>query len=110
MRATGCEGINLQDPDAMWTDGWTGVNAVTTSRVEQCPVTDVQDENGKPIYQIVEEFADDHDVWASAFLDAWGRMQEAGYSESDLTVGKQNSWFGYYYLLEMGADIGKSMQ
>merc|ERR1712018_434975 len=81
FRATGYDGINLQDPNEMWTDGWTGVNAVTTSRVNQCPITDVKDENDKPIHQIVEEFADDHDVWASAFLDAWGRMQDIGYEE-----------------------------
>ena len=24
MRGTGCEGINLQNPDEMWTDGWDG--------------------------------------------------------------------------------------
>merc|ERR1712223_191525 len=105
MRGTGCDGINLQDPNAMWTDGWTGVNAVTTSRINQCPITDVVDENEKPIHQIVEEFADDHDVWASAFLDGWGRMQEAGYSASDLTEGKENSWLGYYHLLDMGANL-----
>ena len=106
MRGTGCDGINLQDPNAMWTDGWTGVNSVTTSRVNQCPITDVEDGDGKPIHQIVEEFADDHDVWAKAFLEAWPRMQDAGYSASDLTEGLQNSWLGYYHLLEMGAEIG----
>ena len=109
MRATGCDGINLQDPNAKWTDGWDVLeaNAVTASPVEQCPITDVKDENDKPIHQIVEEFADDHDVWASAFFDAWGRMQDIGYEEADLTEGFQNSWFGYNHLLEMGADIGK---
>lgn len=109
MRGTGCDGINLEDDSARWPDGWTGVNAVTTSRVNKCNVTDVEDENGKPIHQIVEEFADDHDVWASAFLDAWGRMQDTGYLDSELTEGLQNSWFGYYYLVDMGADIGNSL-
>ena len=78
-----------------------------SSRVAQCPVNDFEDENGTPIYQIVEDFADDHDVWESAFLDAWGRMQNTGYQESELSEGLQNSWFGYYYLINMGADVGK---
>jgi len=96
----------------MWTDGWDILeeNSVTTSRVEKCPITDVKDENDKPIHQIVEEFADDHDVWASAFFDAWGRMQDIGYEETDLTEGFQNSWFGYNHLLEMGADIGANFE
>ena len=104
MRGTGCDGINLQTPDAMWEDGWTGVNSVTTSRVNQCPVNDFEDENGKPIYKIVEDFADDHDVWASAFLDAWSRMQSIGYD--DLQDAPQSSWLGYFTLIDMNADIG----
>ena len=104
FRGTGCEGINLQRADEMWQDGWTGVNAVTTSPVNQCNVTDVKDEHDYPIHKIVEEFADDHDVWASAFLDAWKRMQATGYT--NLRNGPQNSWLGYYTLKDMGAEIG----
>jgi len=112
MRSTGCAGIDLEDPKEMWIDGWNGtdVHSVITSRVNQCPITDVEDEKGNPIYQIVEEFADDHDVWASAFLDAWGRMQNVGYEEADLTEGLQNSWFGYYHLLKMDAKIGTNFE
>ena len=107
MRATGCDGINLQNPNAMWEDGWDmlSLNAVKTSRANDCPKNDLKDENDKPIYEIVEEFADDHDVWASAFLDAWGRMQSIGYNE--LKDAKQNSWLGYHTLVDMGADIGR---
>ena len=105
MRPTGCVGIDLQDPNKMWTDGFSGKHSVTTSRVNQCPITDVEDEKGNPIHKIVEEFADDHDIWASAFLDAWGRMQDVGYEEADLTEGLQKSWFGYNHLLKMDANI-----
>ena len=35
-------------------------------------------------------------------------MQDTGYLDSELSDGLQNSWFGYYYLVNMGANIGKS--
>ena len=106
MRGTGCPGINLQNPDEMWTDGWDCLkaNAVILSRVNQCPKQDLADETGKPIYKIVEEFADDHDVWADAFMEAFPRMQSIGYT--DLKDGPDNSWLGYYTLEDMGANIG----
>ena len=41
--------------------------------------------------------ADDHDFFASKFLDGYERMIENGYdSESELQVAPTNSWFGYY--------------
>merc|ERR1711981_353679 len=58
FRGTGCEGINLQSPDEMWEDGWTGVNSVTTSRVNQCPIQDLKEESGKHLYEVMEEYAD----------------------------------------------------
>ena len=103
FRATGCGGIDLQNPNEMWTDGWT-TNEVKTSRVNQCPKQDLQVEDGQELSNIVEEFADDHDVWASAFLEAWPRMQSIGYK--DLKDGPENSWLGYYSLKDMGAEIG----
>ena len=106
FRATGCDGINLQNPDEMWTDGWSEANSVVTSRVNQCPKQDLKVEDGQELSNIVEEFADDHDVWASAFLEAWPRMQSVGYT--DLKDGPGNSWLGYYSLKDMGAEIGMS--
>ena len=103
MRATGCDGINLQNPDERWTDGWKS-HGDKTSRINHCAVNELEDETGKPIYKIVEEFADDHDVWASSFLDAWERMQATGYN--DLKDAPQNSWLGYYTLIDMEAKIG----
>ena len=75
-----------------------------TSRVNQCPKQDLQVEDGEKLSGIVEEFADDHDVWASAFLEAWQRMQSIGYK--DLKDGPENSWLGYHSLNDMGAEIG----
>ena len=107
FRASGCDGINLQKSNEMWTDGWDiKGNSVKTSRVNQCPVQVFEDENGQPLHEIVEEFADDHDVWASHFLDAFQRMQNIGYD--NLKDGPENSWLGYYKLVEMGADLGKT--
>jgi len=106
FRATGCDGINLQNPDEMWTDGWDlhDANSVVTSRVNQCPKNDLKVEDDQELSGIVEEFADDHDVWASAFLEAWPRMQSIGYT--DLKDGPENSWLGYYSLEDMGVEIG----
>ena len=62
---------------------------------------------GTPVYDIVEQFADDHDVWAKQFLGAWERMQRIGYNKKDLKVGPKNSWMGYYPLRDMDATFGK---
>ena len=54
--------------------------------------------------RIVEDFADDHDLWARSFLEGWQRFTETGYT--DLKDGPQNSWMGFYKLKEMGVDTG----
>ena len=64
--------------------------------IEDCPLNDFAPE-GKSLHKIVEEMADDHDIFASKFLDGYERMIENGYdSESELQVAPTNSWFGYY--------------
>ena len=64
--------------------------------IEDCPLNDFAPE-GKSLHKIVEEMADDHDIFASKFLDGYERMIENGYdSESELHVAPTNSWFGYY--------------
>ena len=42
---------------------------------------------------IVESFADDHEVWTKEFLDGWEVIQKNGYGDS-LTDGPQRSWLG----------------
>ena len=49
---------------------------------------------GEPVYQIVEEFIDDHDIWPKDFLDAYQQMLSNGYEY--LEDGPQNSWWGLY--------------
>ena len=109
FRGTGCPGINLETPNVMWTNGTgpikQGSNSVVASPVADCPVQDLADEEGTRISDITEQYADDHDVWASDFLDAWQRMQAI--KCPDLKDGPENSWLGYYSLKEMGAEIGK---
>ena len=108
MRPTGCN-LDLQKPDVAYGKSpWTGGffdHKSAASRINTCPVNEFEGEPGKPIYKIVEEFADDHDVWASSFLDAWERLQSTGYN--DLKEAPQNSWLGYYTLIDMNANIGK---
>ena len=70
----------------------------------------VDPEENKPIYNIVEEFADDHDVWARDFLAAWHRMAQIGYKDESLEDGPENSWFGYYRAKDLLEAEGKSIQ
>merc|ERR1719186_36145 len=47
---------------------------------------------GETTADIVASFADDHDLWARVFLDAWQKMQRNGYSPHELKNGPSNSW------------------
>ena len=106
MRPTGCKGIELEDIGSRW-EGYTKGNSQTMSPRADCPKQDfVMD--GKPIYSIVEEFADDHSAWAKVLLEAWPKMQEL--KQEGLKEGPVNSWIGYHHLKEMGVKaIGKPM-
>ena len=57
----------------------------------------------------MEEFADDHDVWARDFMAAWHRMAQTGYHEDELKTGPQNSWFGYYKAKDLVEAEGNNM-
>ena len=60
---------------------------------------------GKPVSQIVKDFALDHDFWAKTFLDAWHKMQANGYGEDKLKDGPKSSWLGYSFLKTGGKII-----
>jgi len=47
---------------------------------------------------IVDEFADDHEVWAHAFIEGWQVIQRNGYDK--LNDGPKSSWLGYSLLPE----------
>lgn len=53
---------------------------------------------------IIDLFADDHEMWAKAFLDTFHKMQANGYSK--LEDGPQESWLGYYSLEGQNMDVG----
>lgn len=63
--------------------------------------------DGMSTYDIVDQYAEDHSVWAEAFLGAWQRMQELRQDQNDMKEGPANSWLGYYPLQEMGAVTGE---
>ena len=47
---------------------------------------------GEASADIVASFADDHDLWAEAFLEGWAKLQANGYSAGQLSDGPTNSW------------------
>ena len=47
---------------------------------------------GEASADIVAAFAEDHDLWAETFLEAWAKLQTNGYDPEQLTVGPENSW------------------
>ena len=49
-------------------EGGTHSNSQYMSPAAQCDKQDLVEETGTPVYDIVQEFADDHSVWAEAFL------------------------------------------
>ena len=49
-------------------------------------VTDAPGSDGEALPDIVEQFAEDHDVWQEAFFDGWEKMQTNGYALDDLEI------------------------
>lgn len=64
--------------------------------IERCPLNDFAPE-GKALHKIVEEIADDHDVFGKKLLAGYERMIQNGYDPIlELHDAPVNSWFGYY--------------
>ena len=93
-------------PDITTDFGYPESNSQYLSPVAECDKQDLV-ADGTPVYDIVEEFAEDHSVWAEAFLEAWQAMQELRQDQNDMKDGPANSWLGYYPLQEMGAVTGR---
>ena len=90
-RPVGCPGL----PDK-WEDMPYSGHDMNWTKIERCPLNDYAPE-GKPLYQIVEDTADDHDVFGQNLLAAFERMIQNGYDPIlDLQDAPTNSWFGYY--------------
>ena len=62
-------------------------------------------DGGKPMHQIVDELAADNEVFATTFLDGWGKMTSTGYE--DLEVGPVAGWLGHYSLVKQVQKSGK---
>jgi len=58
------------------------------------------DGEDKTSADIVDEFADDHEVWADAFIKGWQTIQRNGYNDGSLNDGPKSSWLGYSLLPE----------
>ena len=101
-RATGCKGLELSDENKWYRKS----NSQTMSNVAECDKQDLV-ADGTSIYSIVEQFAEDHSVWAEALLEAWPAMQELRQDQDSMQDGPVNSWLGYYSLQEMGAVTGE---
>ena len=60
---------------------------------------------GRPLHQIIDEFASDNEIWAENFLEGWQLMTSNGYSDQELIDGPENGWFGFYSLSKQGIEI-----
>ena len=72
-----------------------GKHTYVWTEQEQCPLNDYAPE-GVPLFQLVEDMADDHDLWAAHLLAGYEKMIENGYQHHQLKDAPENSWFGYY--------------
>ena len=87
-RPLGCPGIDIPR-DQYYKKPIFGSPVMHCERNDNAP-------EGEPVYKIVEDFADDHDVWANDFLDAWVKMTNN--SDEGLVAAPQEGWLGYYSL------------
>ena len=97
FRPTGCSGINMPVSEYPFTT--TMLGEVHQSHAMECEKSAYAPE-GESIADIFDEFADDHDIWARDFLDAWVIMTSNG-DDLDLKDAPENSWLGHYTIKGM---------
>ena len=68
-------GIDLKVPVENWNIG--------NHLMDFCPVTYAPE--GETLPDIVELFAENHEIWQATFFEAWEKLQVNGYSKTDLT-------------------------
>jgi len=90
-RPYGCPGL----PEKYEDMPYHGKHTYVWTEQEQCPLNDYAPE-GVPLFQLVEDMADDHDLWAAHLLAGYEKMIENGYQHHQLKDAPENSWFGYY--------------
>ena len=91
FRPTGCKGIDMPISEYPYTNKMLGIIHQTPTM--ECERSSYAPE-GESVADIFDEFADDHDVWAEHFLDAWVIMMNNG--AAGLKDAPQNSWLGHY--------------
>ena len=100
FRPTGCKGIDMPISEYPYTNKMLGIIHQTPAM--ECKRSTYAPE-GESVADIFDEFADDHDVWAEHFLDAWVIMMNNG--ASGLIDAPQNSWLGHYTIKGKTSDI-----
>ena len=68
-------------------NAWKAPNWIN-SMVVDCPKQDYAPE-GEPLHQIIEEYADNQDLWSRDFLSALDKMSMNGNDPSQLTEGSK---------------------
>ena len=58
---------------------------------------------GKAMWEIVDEFASDNELFHEKFLEGWQQMTSNGYK--NLVDGPEQAWMGYYSLAQQGIEI-----
>jgi len=101
-RPRGCPGIDVETVDFPFEDVHKGTTSKHSNPI-QCNKTTYAPE-GEVMSSIVEEFADDHDLWAAEFLEAWQVMQNN--VDQELQPASQESWLGYHSLEKANVDVG----
>jgi len=106
QRPIGCPGLDepfgtLDQPN--WPFRNKG-SPIWASPAMQCGLNEYAPE-GKPLYQIVDDFAADNEYWAEKFMEGWQMMISNGYTAGQLRDGPEAGWLGYYSLTEQGVNI-----
>ena len=65
---------------------------VRNDRRAGCPLQDMKDGHGKDMWETVEMFADNQELWIQAFVKAWRKMSIKGYKSNELTNGPTSFW------------------
>ena len=63
-----------------------------TDRLANCPKQDMDDGHGQKMWETVEMYADNQELWIKDFVKAWDKMSQNGYSKQKLVQGPTGFW------------------
>ena len=81
-RPMGCQGLSDN-----WLNGGMGFTGQVT-----CPKEDYAPD-GVPLFELVEEMADDQQEFMKVYIDAHEKMIANGYNDADLDDAPSDKWF-----------------